>query len=89
MLADIRFTPGSDADAVRGLLGYVQLRYGPLHLDGITLRRTRTGSLTLSWPGRRDRTGAHHALVRPISDAAREELEEAVFEELRRQEGQE
>lgn len=87
MIADVRLTPGSDADAARGLLAYVQLRYGPLHLDGITLRRTRSGSLTLSWPSRRDRTGAQHALVRPITDAAREELEEAVFEELRRQEG--
>jgi DNA-binding cell septation regulator SpoVG len=86
VIHDIRFTPGTDQDAERGLLAFVRMCYGPLIVDGVTLRRTRAGTLALSWPSRTDRSGARHALVRPLNDSAREELEAAVFAELRRQE---
>lgn len=86
MIGHIRFTPSSDADADRGLLAFVRLDLGPVQLDGITLRRTLDGRLTLAWPERTDRAGRRHALIRPIDDAARRELEHAVLLEMNRQE---
>lgn len=87
MITDIRFTPGSAADLKLGLLAFVRMSYGSLVFDGVALRVTRTGTLTLSWPSRSDRSGARHAFVRPLNDSARQEVEAAVFAELRRQEG--
>ncbi|MEZ6017529.1 MAG: hypothetical protein R3F49_20640 [Planctomycetota bacterium] len=86
MIRSVRFIPASDAEAERGLLAYVKLEFGPLILDGVTLRRTLDGRLTLGWPERTDRQGNRHPLMRPISDAARLELEDAVLRELNRQE---
>ena len=86
MIRSVRFIPASDAEAERGLLAYVKLEFGPLILDGVTLRRTLDGRLTLGWPERSDRQGNRHPLMRPISDAARLELENAVLRELNRQE---
>jgi hypothetical protein len=86
MIHDLRATPASDAEAERGLLGYLRFEYGGLVLDGVTLRRTLDGRLTLGWPERRDGQGRRHPLVRPSSDAARRELEDAVIAELDRQE---
>lgn len=64
---------GTDADARNGLLG-------DLVLDGITLRRTAEGRLTLSFPQRRDGRGRSHPLFRPIDDDARLRIEKAIFE---------
>lgn len=86
MIRAIRFTPSSDAEAARGLLAYVKLEYGPLILDGITLRRHASGRLGLAFPERTDGHGRRHPLVRPINDAARVEIEEEVLRELNRQE---
>jgi DNA-binding cell septation regulator SpoVG len=86
VIRNIQFTPASDREAQRGLLAYVQLEYGLLLLDGVTLRRTTEGGLTLSWPERRDRHGRRHTLLRPIDDKARLDIEAAVLAELRRQE---
>lgn len=86
MIGNIRFTPSSDADAAHGLLAFVKLEFGPLVLDGLTLRRHFDGQLGISYPERVDRAGRRHALIRPIDDAARRELEHAVLLELTRQE---
>ena len=86
MIRAIRFTPSSDAEAARGLLAYVKLEYGPLVLDGITLRRHADGRLGLAFPERTDSRGRRHPLVRPINDAARVEIEGEVLRELNRQE---
>lgn len=71
---------GSADDQRRGLLGFVSLVYGDLVLDGITVRRTEAGRLTLSYPERRDGQGRRHALMRPIDDEARLRIEKAIFE---------
>lgn len=86
MIHDVKFTPASDRDAERGLLAFVSLEYGQLALDGITMRRTAQGNLTLSWPERRDRQGRRHAILRPLDDKARLDIEAAVLAELKRQE---
>jgi len=86
VIHDIRFIPASDADAERGLLAFVKLEFGPLILDGVTLRRHADGRLGLSWPERTDRAGRRHPLVRPVDDEARVALEREVLAELARQE---
>jgi len=70
----------SDADCRSGLLGFVSIFYGDLILDGITVRRTEAGRLTLSFPERRDSQGRRHTLIRPIDDEARIRIEKAVFD---------
>ena len=71
---------GSDKDVRSGLLGFVSVFYGDLVLDGITVRRTAEGRLTLSFPQRRDGRGRSHPLFRPIDDAARVRIEKAIFD---------
>ena len=79
----VRFRPAKERFVQTGLLGWISCDLGgDLLLDGIALRRTRTGYLTLSFPGRRDHRHRKHALVRPISDEARCEIERQVFEAL-------
>ena len=73
------WTRGSDEDEQRGLLGFLSLSYGDLILDGVTVRRTASGRMTLSWPERRDRQGRAHPYLRPVSDEARRRIEQAVF----------
>lgn len=70
---------GSDEDERAGLIGYLSLLYGDLVLDGVTVRRTADGRITLSWPAKRDRSGRGHAYVRPLDDAARRRIEKAIF----------
>ena len=77
-----------DADRVGALrllkaaLGYVAIEYGSLQLDGIVLRRTAAGRLTLSYPARTDRAGRRHSYVRPVDDDARVAIEHAVLRQL-------
>ena len=71
---------GSDKDVRSGLLGFVSVFYGDLVLDGITVRRTAEGRLTLSFPQRRDGRGRSHPLFRPVDDDARLRIEKAIFD---------
>jgi DNA-binding cell septation regulator SpoVG len=75
-----RWTAGTADDVRSGLLAFVQVQYGAVIID-VTARRTADGRLVLSYPERRDRMGRRHSLVRPIDDAARREIESAVFRE--------
>ena len=82
-LSDVRFTAGSPRDRASGLVGFISLVLNDtLVLDGLVLRRTRSGRHALSYPERVDRRGDAHPIVRPRSDAARRELEALVFEAL-------
>lgn len=78
---------GTDDDARGGLLGYISVFYGNLILDGLTVRRTADGRLTVSFPERRDRQGRRHPYVRPVDDAARLRIERAIFGEAKVAEG--
>lgn len=62
-VTEVMFTPAPDG---HGLLGYVACRVDDLLLDGLALRRTRGGKLTVTFPCRRDRHGRMHPLVRPV-----------------------
>ena len=78
---------GSDRDIRSGLLGYLSIFYGDLALDGLTVRRTANGRLTLSFPERRDARGRRHPYIRPNDDDARQQIERAVFGEAAVAEG--
>ena len=79
---DLVVTAASRADQALGLQAFLRFRVDGLVLDGVALRRTQAGRLTLSWPERADRTGRRHAVVRPAGDAERVALEQAVFAAL-------
>jgi DNA-binding cell septation regulator SpoVG len=82
-ISNVRFTAASPEDAVGGLLGYVSATLNEsLALDGLTLRRTADGRLTISFPARRDSTGRQRFFLRPLDDAARREIEVQVFRAL-------
>ena len=82
-ITEVRFTAAPAHHAAKGLLGFITcVLDGRLRLDGIALRRTLAGKLTLSFPSRRDGEGRSHAYIRPIDDATRVELEEVIFSSL-------
>ena len=75
-ITDVQLTAVRPADARTGLLGFITCTLNDrVRLDGITLRRTRTGRLALTFPARRDRRGHEHAYVAPLDDAARREID--------------
>lgn len=78
-VTSVRYTPSGERDRESGLLGWVTCTVGDLVLDGITVRRTRMGRLTLSFPARRGRGGENHAYVRPLDDRARLAIEREIF----------
>ena len=73
---------GTDDDLRAGLVGYLSLFVGDLIVDGVTLRRTRDGRFTLSWPARTDRAGRRHATVRPVDDEVRRRVEREILGQL-------
>ena len=79
LVSSVRFTPARPPHQATGLLGWVSCTLGVVRVDGIALRRTRTGRLTLSFPARRGRGGEQHAYVRPLDDRARLAIEHEVF----------
>ena len=78
-ISSVRFAPASGADQRTGLLGFVTFTRGDLVLDGITVRRTCEGRLTLSFPARRGRCGEQHAYIRPLDDRARRDIERQIL----------
>jgi DNA-binding cell septation regulator SpoVG len=82
-ISDVQFTAAPPADVERGLVGFTRLTLnGVLRLDGIAVRRTLEGHMTLSFPARRDRTGREHKLVRPVNAEIGREIEYQVLEAL-------
>jgi hypothetical protein len=78
----VRYSPAGVDDQRRGLLGWVTCTVANLVLDGITVRRTQAGRLTLSFPARRGRGGESHAYVRPLDDRARLAIEREIFDAI-------
>ena len=75
-LSDVRFVHGSQRDVEQGLLGYVEVTVnGGLRLDGLTLRRTRSRRLAVSFP-------RHRGGFRPLDDDARRAIEAQVLAAL-------
>ena len=84
----VRFCQATPTEAEAGHLGYVSCVVGDiLCLDGISLRRTLNGRLTLSFPGRYDCAGRRHYYVRPLDDRSRLDIEHQVLQALGIEEG--
>ena len=83
-ISGLRFSPATRDDSARGLLGFTSfLLNDAVRIDGVGVRRTAQGRLTLSWPAREDAAGKRHPLVHPIHHAARLDLEGQVLAALR------
>ena len=81
-VSSVRMIPSSKAEAESGLFGYVSFRLGPVLVDGVTLRRTLDGDLTLSYPARRDGAGRDHPYIRPLNGEVRQAIEAQILEAL-------
>jgi DNA-binding cell septation regulator SpoVG len=80
---NVHFTAADHAAVEGGLLGWVScILNGSLKLDGLALRRTADGRLTLAFPSRKDGYGQKHYFLKPITDQARREVEHQVFQAL-------
>src|SRR5262245_56461190 len=79
-ITKVRFMAANPTHVANGLLGWVACTLnGILRLEGIALRRTADNRLALSFPSHRDAAGNHHFYLRPLSDAARREIEHQVL----------
>jgi DNA-binding cell septation regulator SpoVG len=79
----VAFTLASSWECRSGLLGYLVLELeGLLVLEAVTLRRTKSGTLLLSFPERIDAQGHRHPIVRPRNRAARHHIERAVLAQI-------
>jgi len=80
LISSVGFTPATEDDTKRGLLGYVTCTFADLLLlDGLTLRVTANGEHRLSFPARTDSQGRRHPYFRPLDDRSRNIIENAVF----------
>ncbi len=77
-----RLTPAPPSEKARGLLAYMTITLGAVHVDGVTLRRTADGRRYLAFPERIDRSGQRRPLVWPLDAATRIAIEAAVFRAL-------
>ena len=77
-VSNVRFHGANQSAAAAGLIGFVEftLNHG-IRVTGVALRRTRAGRYTLSYPAPRQR-----ALLAPIDDQSRVNIEEQVFKAL-------
>lgn len=87
-ISDIRFTRGTERDARTGLVGWISLTFDrSWRIDGIALRRTKSGDHTISFPARRSTNGAEYPYIRPLDAGLRAEIEDAIRQYLVRQGG--
>ena len=79
-IGNVVFTAANPDDAQAGLIGWLSaIINGSLRIDGIALRRCRSGRLTLSFPARQDGCGKLRYYLRPIDDPSRREIERQIF----------
>jgi hypothetical protein len=53
-------TPAQEQE---GLLGWCQIEVGPLRLAGLAIRRRRDGTITMTFPSRKDQNGDLHRQI--------------------------
>ncbi|MBK9386054.1 MAG: hypothetical protein IPN34_14680 [Planctomycetes bacterium] len=82
-LSELRFTPSAPRFRAEGLLGWLSLVLnGALRIDGVAVRRTMSGRVSLSFPDRVAHDGRRHPILRPLDAHARAALETAVIAAL-------
>ncbi len=78
-LRDVEFARAPRRLARTGLLAWVRGRLGKVEIDGIAVRRSRTGRRRVTWPARRDRVGRQHRYVWLADAVARREIERQIL----------
>lgn len=79
-IGNVVFTAANPKDVQTGCLGWISFLIGrTLKVDGIALRRCRSGRLALSFPARQDGCGRLRYYLRPLDDQSRQEVERQVF----------
>jgi DNA-binding cell septation regulator SpoVG len=82
-ITNVRFVAASQEDTETGLVGYVsQTLNRCLQIEGLILRRTTNGRLTISFPARTDRCGRRHFFICPRDDETRLAIENQVLAAL-------
>jgi hypothetical protein len=82
-LTDVRFTAAPVDLVETGLLGWITAVIGGvLRVQGLALRRTASGRLTISYPTRTDRNGLEHPFLAPVDDEARRHVEDQILAAL-------
>ena len=81
-VSQVHLASASSPDVTRGILGRVRMVVNGLVVEGVALRRTLDGRLTLAYPTRRDADGDRHFVVRPVDDRIRLAIEVQVFTAL-------
>ena len=85
IVTDIRYQPAPLDMRGTGLRGWATATVNGMWVfDSLAVRRTADGRFVLSFPSRRDRSGAEYAYYRPTNAEVRQEIEAAVLEELDR-----
>jgi len=83
-VSDIRFTAAPKALRGTGLYAFAQvLLDGRWEVDGIAIRRSLEGALLVTFPARKDGSGAARPYFRPVDPEARAAIEVAVLHALR------
>jgi hypothetical protein len=79
-VSDIRFTAAGPEDITRGLVGWTSFVLNEqLRVDGVTIRKTATGRICLSFPARTTPQGRRRFFIHPMSDSARLDIERQIL----------
>jgi len=82
-ITNVRLTAAPEEEHANGLLGWITCSLnGAIQLDGLALRRTLGGDLSISFPCRKDASGRQHFYSRPLNEEAREEVEWQILRAL-------
>lgn len=85
LVTGIRVARASRALESTGLVLFAScIICGVVRLDGITVRRTATGGLVVTYPARKSRAGRQHAVARLVDAEVRAELEARLIAAARR-----
>lgn len=82
-VTDATLVAANPADRKTGLLGFIAVTInGRLRIDGLTLRRSMAGRITVSFPEKRDAAGRPIHLVRPLDADTQRSIERQILEQL-------
>lgn len=82
-VTDASLVAANPAEREKGLLGYLAITVnGRLRIEGLALRRTMTGRISVSFPEKRDSSGRPIHLVRPLDADTQRSLERQILEIL-------
>ena len=83
LVSDVRLVDASPRQIRSGLLGFLSCTVGgQVRLDGMALRRSRSGRLYVAFPARRDARGRDHVHIRPLNASAHRDIEAQLFHAL-------